>query len=504
MLLLPIGGLLVLLALSGFFSSSETALFSLDAIQLERMKQAGHPRLALIRRLLGEPRRLIVTILIGNELVNVAASNISASLVMRVTGDPDNWWVNICIMLPLLLLLGEITPKTLAVRDSERIASLVCRPIDWFSRLIGPLRYLVRAVSDLLITMLVGDRRSQGNIVTEDLVRTLAEEAAESGALQETEKEYIHNIIEFGNQTVEEVMTPRSNMASLNIDASFEEALTLLREERASRVPVYGEEPDEVVGVLYYRDLMGADLSGYEGVECLRGLLRKPFLVPESKPVVDLFHDFRERKLTFALVLDEYGGITGLVTMEDLLASIFGESYDPEDPDHDASAEALDEDCFRLDGNLDVEQANALLGATFDTEVADTMAGLLLHTHGELPNEGEIIQMDTWCFQVTRLEGNRIEEALAARAEEGADPESCRELLEQVAEADGAPIRSLHSDPYCEVVESAPTAESGENTTAGEESDADAESDPPPQSAASPEDATLVESTQPHDAKREG
>nr|CRH04554.1 conserved exported protein of unknown function[Include 2 CBS domain and Transporter associated domain] [Candidatus Magnetococcus massalia] len=431
-LVLQIALLALLLGLSGFFSSSETALFSLDKLQLERMRQAKHPKLSNIQRLLAEPRRLIVTILIGNELVNVAASNISATVVMHHMGGTDAWWVNIFIMLPLLLLIGEITPKTLAVRNNERFSSAVSGPIELFARLITPLRWIVRIISDLLITLVSGDKsRSQGNIVTEDLVRTLADEAAEAGALDEAEKEYIHNIIAFGNRTVEEVMTPRSNMETLTLQATMVEVMQLLELERVSRVPVVGENPDEVVGILYYRDLLSVDLSGYSSMEDLKPLLRQPYFVPESKPILDLMHSFREKKRSLALILDEYGGVTGLVTMGDLLASIFGEIHDPEDPDNDATAESLENGCYRLDGNLDVAQANQLIKATLDVDVAETIGGLLLHTHGELPQEGTVIALDQWCFKITRMEGTRIIEAIACHVGRETGKVGCEALLRQ-------------------------------------------------------------------------
>ncbi|MEG3639724.1 hemolysin family protein [Magnetococcus sp. PR-3] len=422
----------VLLLLSGLFSSSETALFSLDKLTLERMRQNQHPKLAQIQTLLSEPRRLIVTILIGNELVNVAASNISATLVMQFMGGTDAWWVNIFIMLPILLLVGEITPKTIAVRNNDTVSGLVVGPINLFATLVTPLRGVVRVISELLITLLTGGRkRSSGNIVTEDLVRTLADEAAEDGDLDEVEAEYIHNIIEFGNQTVEAVMTPRSNMVTLNMDDSMDEVMAVLREQRVSRVPVFDEENEAVVGVLYYRDLLSNDVSLFKNMQELRPILRRPFYVPETKPILDLMHNFREKKRSLALILDEYGGTIGLVTMGDLLESIFGEIHDPEDPDNDATVESLENGCFRLDGNLDVDHANALMKARFDTDMSETIAGLLLHAHGELPEEGTVIALNEWCFRITKVEGTRIMEAIACHAGREIGKAGCLALLEK-------------------------------------------------------------------------
>ncbi|ABK43430.1 protein of unknown function DUF21 [Magnetococcus marinus MC-1] len=438
----------VLLLFSALFSSSETALFSLDKLTLERMRQQHHPKLALIQTLLNEPRRLIVTILIGNELVNVAASNISATLVMQYMGSTDSWWVNIFVMLPILLLFGEITPKTLAVRNNDVVSGWVARPITLFAKSVTPLRRVVRMISELLIHLItMGRKRSVANLVTEDLVRTLADEAAGDGDLDEVEAEYIHNIIEFGNQTVEEVMTPRSNMVTLNMDDTMEEVLNVLRTERVSRVPVFDEENEEVVGVLYYRDLLSNDLDQFKNMEELRSILRRPYYVPETKPILDLMHNFREKKRSLALILDEYGGTIGMVTMGDLLESIFGDIHDPEDPDNDATVESLENGCYRLDGNLDVEQANLLMQADFDTQISDTIAGLLMHAHGELPEEGSVIPLGEWCFRITRMEGTRIMEAMGCHAGRVMGRVGCAALLEEGLDVKVVPLQKLDEAP---------------------------------------------------------
>ena len=204
-----------LMGLSAFFSSSETALFSLGRLQLERMDKSGHPRAHLIARLLNQPRHLIVTILIGNELVNVAASVISAAVVIQLLGA-ENKWVNLLIMVPVLLLFGEITPKTLAIRNNVTFASFQCRFIELFARAITPLRSIVRHVSEFFITLIVGGERSSANIITEDLVRFLAQEAIGDGVLDDEEALYINRTFDLGDKLLRDVMTPRSRIVSLS------------------------------------------------------------------------------------------------------------------------------------------------------------------------------------------------------------------------------------------------------------------------------------------------
>jgi putative hemolysin len=248
----------ILMGFSGFFSSAETSLFSLSKIQLEQLRRDGHASLNRIERLLSQPRRLIVTILIGNEFVNVAASVISAAIVIQLLGA-ENKYVNLFIMVPILLLVGEITPKTLAIRNNVAFATFQSHYIALFANLISPLRWLVRQVADWVTTLIVGKERSRANIVTEDMVRTLAREAVGEGVLNPVEARYIDHIFEFGDKTVEDVMTPRSNVFFLPADMALEQMLQELRRTRRTKVPVFHENRNNILGVLYARDLLGME-----------------------------------------------------------------------------------------------------------------------------------------------------------------------------------------------------------------------------------------------------
>ena len=250
----------VLLGLSAFFSSSETSLFSLNSVQIEKMRNAGNPRVDLIERLLSEPRRLIVTILIGNEFVNVAASVLSAAMVIRLFGEEHKLF-NLFIMVPVLLVFGEITPKTLAIRNNEVFATFQSRPINLFARLIGPVRWAVRSVADWFTTLIVGAERSRGNIVTEDMVRTLAHEAVGEGALDHMEALLIDHIFDFRNRTVDDLMTPRADVTFVPADARGAEILEIFRKSKQSRMPVFDGHRDNVVGILHARDLLSEDLA---------------------------------------------------------------------------------------------------------------------------------------------------------------------------------------------------------------------------------------------------
>ncbi len=405
---LEVGLFLVMMGLSGFFSSSETSLFSLSDIQLEQMRRDQHPRIGLIQRLLSQPRRLIITILIGNELVNVTASVISAAIVIKVLGA-EKKWINLLIMVPLLLLLGEITPKVLAIRHNIAFAGFESKLIELFARLIKPLRFVVRKVADWIITLIIGKDRSRGNIITEDMFRILTREAVGEGALDHFEAQFIEQIFDFGNKTLEDVMTPRSDIFFLAMDIPLEEIIVEVCKSRHTKIPIYQENRDNVCGILHARDLLGIDIEEFSrDPHRLQRLLRKPYFVPESKLAADLFRTFRERKLSIALTVDEYGGITGMVTMEDLLECIFGEIHSPSDEVDQVSIKDLGQGRYAVDGSMPIAEFNQQMDSDLSVEWGETIGGLLLHHYGELPPEGDKIEIDGFRFRVIEVEENRI------------------------------------------------------------------------------------------------
>ena len=406
----------VLMGFSGFFSSSETSLFSLNKLQLEQMRRDDNPNVGLIEKLLSEPRRLIVTILIGNEFVNVAASVISAAIVIQVAGA-ENKLFNLFIMVPILLLVGEITPKTLAIRNNVPFATYQSRPIDLFSRLITPLRWVIRHIAEWFTTLIVGEQLTRGSIVTEDMVRTLAQEAVGDGVLDSHEARYIEQIFNFGNKTVEDVMTPRSNVFFLPVDLPFEQILEELRNSKHTKVPLYQNHRDEIVGVLHARDLLGVNLDDLQHKpEHLIKILREPHFVPETKLVSDLFRTFRKRKLSVALAVDEYGGVTGMVCMEDVLECIFGDIPSPSDNLEDVELEVMDDGSTQIDGAMPIGQFNQEVGGLPENMEFETVGGLVLHELGELPQEGTGILIHDLEFTTVSVESNRIKTLAVKRS----------------------------------------------------------------------------------------
>jgi len=420
-LILEVLAFIGLMGLSAFFSSSETSLFSLTHLQLEQMRRNGNRRVELIERMLSQPRQLIVTILIGNELVNVSASTISAALVIRLLGEDDKWF-NLLIMIPVLLLVGEITPKTLAIRNNVAFATVQCRFINLFARAIAPIRWVVRHIADVFITFIVGHERSRANILTEDMVRSLAEEAVGQGVLDREEALYISRIFDFGDRTLRDVMTPRSRIVFLPSSMRLSEAAAAFRRTGHTKMPVYEGSKDSVIGVLYVRDLLGQPTltngASLDPGTTIKAVMRDAFFVPQSKSVADLFYTCRKRKLSLALTVDEYGGVTGLVTMEDLLECIFGEILSRSEllKLRGFNVEKKGEKTFHFDGSLPLDQVNRMLGTNLSGQSVETIGGLLLNAFGELPVEGRDIVIEGYKFRVISIVDRRIAEVAAEPA----------------------------------------------------------------------------------------
>jgi len=311
-----------------FFTSSEAALFSLGRLGLQKLKEESHPRHTLIERLLSRPRQLMISILIGNETVNVAISSLTSALFIGLWGDTAKW-LAIPVVVFLVLPFGEVIPKTMAIRHPEKVAPLVAYLVERFVVLFGPLHWVVRKFLDMTWKLARVSPETSSIPLTEEDFKNLVETSHREGALEEAEKHFIHRVFEFGDQTVRNIMTPRASVFALPLSTNLGDAIEALREHRFSRVPVYRKNPEEIVGVLYAKDLLRTRgrRKGPEG-EGLRAFIRKPHFVPLSKKLDDLFKDFQQQRIHLAVVVDEYGSMAGIVTLEDLLEELFGEIYD--------------------------------------------------------------------------------------------------------------------------------------------------------------------------------
>ena len=324
--LLYLIGLLILLALSGFFSASETALFSLSRLRLQHLAQTDPERAGRALRLLERPVRTIVTILIGNELANVTASVTMTSLVLYLWG-PHRAWVSVVLALPLILIFGELTPKMVAVAHAERVAYFIARPLELFSRLVTPLRIVMKRVVDLCLRALGVAPALSPSGISEEEFKVILDVGREEGVVDPTEHKMIQRVLAFAEVPVRQVMTPRSQMFCLDVNLPFEEAVAAVTKAAFSRVPVYQATADRIVGILNAKDLLRVKVEGAPPPS-LSSLLQPPFFIPETTRIDTLLKELRRHRVHMAIVVNEYGTTTGLVTLEDLLEELVGEIVD--------------------------------------------------------------------------------------------------------------------------------------------------------------------------------
>ena len=320
-----------LLLFSGFFSGSETAMFSLSLMQRERIKRSGNKRAVLIEKLLSQPKRLIITILMGNDLVNIAASVFATYLFVSLIGEYGKW-ATIAIMTPLTLIFAEIIPKTFCVAHNERVAPFVSGPLYLFSRLIAPLRWIFNESANLIIKFSGFEKRKAPPAIMEDDFRDMVDISHEDGELKKMEKELIHNVFEFSDTNVFEVMTPLDKIFCLTEDMDIETIITRVKDSHFSRIPVRKKNINDITGILYVKDLLKIKIKKISSeTKPFPKICRKPFFIQETTKIDELFYILKQKHTHIAICLNKQGKVSGLVTMEDLLEELFGEIYDEHD-----------------------------------------------------------------------------------------------------------------------------------------------------------------------------
>jgi len=409
-LLLRLILLIFLLLLSAFFSGSETALFSINKHQIRKFEASNKLSCRWAYSLLKNPKNLIITLLIGNECVNVAVSVTITSIILSFYG---NVYLAIIIGLTLLLIFGETVPKTLGIIFPEKFSLLVAGPLKLFSKLIRPLRKALAKFVDLVGRLFGFQSKDLGYAITEDEFRTLVDVGHDEGVLEVEEKELIHKVFEFGDTKVSEVMTPRTDIFSIDIEEKPEEIFLKCKDTLFSRIPVYEESLDKIVGILYIKDLLTfyrKDVKEFK----LKEFLHSPYFIPETKNVNELLKEFQANKIHMAIVMDEYGGVSGLVTMEDLLEELVGEITDEFDKE-ESLIKKIDGNIYKVSAMMPIDEFNEVMNCKIESKDFDTIGGYIFHLFGKLPKKGDLISYDDFVFKVERMKGTRILELRVER-----------------------------------------------------------------------------------------
>ncbi|GCD09874.1 hemolysin family protein [Clostridium sp. FP2] len=400
--------LVILLGFSAFFSSSETALMTLSKIRLRHMVESEIKGAALINKLLKNPSKLLGGILVGNTVANIGASALATSLAIKYLGPSlgdSAVGIATAIMTIFVLIFGEITPKSLAAQNSEKVALKVARPISLITFILNPLITVLIYITNAIIKILGGEIGKQRPFITEEELKTMVSVSHEEGVLEGEEKQMIYNVFEFGDSQAKDVMTPRTDMIVANVTSTYEELIRIFKQEQFSRVPIYQETIDNIIGVLYLKDLIFFENEIEEFT--IEKHMRVPYFTYEFKSTVDLFADMRLKRVPIAILLDEYGGTAGLVTIEDLVEEIVGDIDDEYDDDTD-QIEVVKEDEFIVAGNTRINMVNEMIGLNIESEDFDTIGGFVTGIHGRLPNTGETILYNDTKFIIQNTSKNRI------------------------------------------------------------------------------------------------
>lgn len=399
--------LIALLALSAFFSSAETALTTVNKLRIRTLADAGDKRALILTTVIEEPGKMLSTILVGNNIVNLSASALTTTLTMDLLGSRAVGAATGILTL-LILVLGEITPKTISTLHAERIALSYANVIHILMIVFTPVIFFVNQLSLGLLFLLRIDPNKKRDAITEDELRTIVEVSHEEGVIESEEKKMINNVFDFGDAVAKDVMVPRIDMVLVDVNATYDELLEIFRKEKFTRIPVYEDTTDNVIGIINMKDLLLYDREK-EPEFSIRSFLRQPLYTYEYKKTAELMLEMRKTFNNIVIVLDEYGATAGLITLEDMLEEIVGEIRDEYDEDEEDEVRELAPDEYLVNGSAKLDDLNERLGLKLESEDYDSIGGLVIGLLDHLPEEGESVEYENLRFVVEHVEKNRIE-----------------------------------------------------------------------------------------------
>jgi magnesium and cobalt exporter, CNNM family len=399
--------LVALVLLAAFFAACEAALVSISRLRARALAERRIRGSRRLQSIVDEKSRFLTTVLVGNTIVLLAADSLATYIAISLR-LPSGAVLSTVVMTVIFLLFGEIVPKTVATGDSERWALRLAGPIHFAAVILTPIARTFEYLTNGILRIF-GIRHAQRIYVTEEDIRALVNVGAEQRVIEEQERELIHSVMEFGDTIVREVMKPRPEMVAVSIDDAPRRVLDVVIAEGYSKLPVYQESKDDIVGVIHDRELLIALSNGSLAHASVRSLMRPAVHVPETKKIADLLREMQRDKFSLAIVVDEYGGTAGLVTMEDLLEEIVGEIRDEHDADEQEPISVVSDIEAVVEAGTNIEDVNAKLGTMLPTEDFETIGGYTVGLFGRLPNEGEEIDADDHTrLRVEHTRGRRI------------------------------------------------------------------------------------------------
>ncbi len=399
--------LVVLLLLSAFFSSAETALTTANHIRMLTLAEEGNKRAARVLKITDDSGKMLSAILIGNNIVNLTASSIATSLAIRLFGSVGAG-IATGILTVLILIFGEISPKTLATIHAEKLAMMYSSVIQFLMTALTPVIFIINKLSIIFLQLLRVNPEKSKNIITEAELKTIVDVSHESGVIETGERQMIHNVFDFSDATAKEIMTPRIDMTFVCSNGTYRNILEIYRENHYTRIPVYEDTTDNVIGILNMKDLLLYEDTGHFAV---KKIMREPFFTYEQKNTAELFVEMQNKSINLAIVLDEYGLTAGMVTMEDLLEEIVGDIRDEYDANEDAEIIPVNDLVYLVSGSMNLEDLCSQLELSLTSDDYDTIGGYFIESCDHLPEAGEtVITGDNVRLTVTSVSKNRIEQ----------------------------------------------------------------------------------------------
>lgn len=395
--------IIILLIFSAFFSSLETALFHL---------KASSNKNETVKKLLKKPKKLLSNLLTGNTIVNIAIGSLSAVYTLNYISPnsslsvPNLLLIQVSVITLILLIFGEIIPKTYAIVKSEKLANSSAKLLDLVLKIIYPIAFVFHKITNLIIKLL--PIKKEQSFDSEEELIMLAEVGEEEGMLDHEESDMIQSVFEFKNKLVKEIQTPRVDISALDSTSSLDDAMDLIMKKKFSKIPVYKDTVDNIKGILYAKDIIPYLIGSRPSIDLLK-LTRTPYFTPETKPIDEVLQEFKIKKTSIAVVVDEWGGTSGLLTLEDIVEEVMGEFRDPYDKGEYEIVEQ-DDGTIIVDGSINIYDIEEYFNINFpDDRDYDTLAGFILDSIGDIPKKGEKVKYDNFIFKVILLDQNRIE-----------------------------------------------------------------------------------------------
>lgn len=398
--------LIILLMLSAFFSSAETSLTTVNKLRMRSLADEGNKRARTVLNITEDSGKMLSAILIGNNIVNLSASSLTTTLAIRFGG----YAVGIAtgIITVLILLFGEITPKTVATIHSEKMALIYGKPISILMKIATPVIFIINNLSRGVLFLFRIDANARRDMMTENELRTIVDVSHEDGVIESEEKEMIYNVFDLGDAKAKDVMVPRVHVTFADVNSSYEELLEIFREDKFTRLPVYEDTTDNVIGTINMKDLLLFDNNKREFH--IRDILREAYFTYEYKNISELLMEMRDSSFNIAIVLDEYGETAGLITLEDILEEIVGEIHDEYDENEEEFVQKLNEHEYIVEGSMNLDDLNDELDLDLESEDYDSLGGFIIEHLDRLPEEhDEILTENGIRMVVEKLDKNRVE-----------------------------------------------------------------------------------------------